>query len=95
MLFRSRLPVDAIKIDQAFVVNMRDHEDDLEIVKLMIALSQTLGLASVGEGVETREDAQALLALGCQLGQGFYFHQPLAAVEAEQLIKTDPHYLIR
>ena len=90
-----RLPVDAIKIDQAFVVNMRDHEDDLEIVKLMIALSQTLGLASVGEGVETREDAQALLALGCQLGQGFYFHQPLAAGEAEQLIKTDPHYLIR
>ena len=56
------------------------------IVKAIVSLAHNLGMEVVAEGVETRAQADALRALGCQRGQGFLFSKPLPAQEAERLL---------
>lgn len=74
-----RFPVDVIKVDRTFVASIKE---DARIASAVIQLGRALGLAVVGEGVETREQAVRLQALGCRLGQGHLFG---AAVPASQL----------
>jgi diguanylate cyclase (GGDEF)-like protein/PAS domain S-box-containing protein len=72
-----RLPVDVVKIDKSFVLDMLDDEDDLEVVQAVIALAHTLRRESVAEGVETLEHALLLLRLGCHLVQGYGISRPM------------------
>ena len=73
-----RLPVDQIKIDRSFVGG-QDH-----VVEAVLQLGRTLRLQTVAEGVETRQQAERLRSLGCELAQGYHFGRPLepAAVSA-------------
>ena len=68
--YLKRLPVDMLKIDRSFVTNMLSDRQDLAIVEGVIGLSQTFGCSVVAEGVETREQAQRLIEIGCAIGQG-------------------------
>jgi EAL domain-containing protein (putative c-di-GMP-specific phosphodiesterase class I) len=70
------LSVDALKIDKSFVQSLEDSEDGRAIVKAIIQMAKTLGLAVTAEGIETASQAAALLALGCERGQGFYLGRP-------------------
>lgn len=72
------LPVDRIKIDRTFVQGI-GQSDSGAIVKAIVTLAQTLGLSVIAEGVETLEQQEFLLALGCVEAQGFRFSQPLDA----------------
>jgi diguanylate cyclase (GGDEF)-like protein/PAS domain S-box-containing protein len=65
-----RLPLDMLKIDRSFVINMLSDRHDLAIVEGVIGLSQTFGCSVVAEGVETPEQARRLIEIGCHLGQG-------------------------
>jgi len=68
--YLKRLPIDMLKIDRSFVINMLGDRQDLAIVEGVIGLSQTFGCAVVAEGVETAAQAQRLIEIGCHVGQG-------------------------
>jgi diguanylate cyclase len=59
---------------------------DLAIVRAVIDLASALGISSVAEGVETKDQLAGLRTLGCQVGQGFYFSHPLRAEEFDELL---------
>ena len=75
-----RLPVDEIKIDKSFVLSMGSDASDEAIVRSVIDLARNLGIRVVAEGVEDGIVADALLARGCDLGQGYLYSRPLSAV---------------
>ncbi|MCA1806149.1 MAG: bifunctional diguanylate cyclase/phosphodiesterase [Xanthomonadaceae bacterium] len=81
--YLSRLPVDALKIDRAFVRDLPGDERAGSLVRAIIALSHSLGLTVIAEGVETEEQADWLEARGCDLLQGFLYSRPAAAEKLE------------
>lgn len=72
-----QLPMDEIKIDKSFVMDMEKNENDAVIVRSTINLAHNLGLKVVAEGVETKEAWAMLNALGCDHAQGYYLSRPL------------------
>ena len=75
--YLKRLPVDELKIDRAFVMNMLDDADDFTIVRSTVELAHNLGLRVVAEGVETAAAMDALRAVGCELAQGYHASRPI------------------
>ncbi|WP_245819869.1 putative bifunctional diguanylate cyclase/phosphodiesterase [Rhodococcoides yunnanense] len=82
------LPVDALKIDRAFVTNLgtADH-DDLAIIESIVGLATSFGLDVIAEGVETREAVDILLARGCTRAQGYLISRPVPAEDALELLR--------
>jgi EAL domain-containing protein (putative c-di-GMP-specific phosphodiesterase class I) len=91
--YLQKLPIDVLKIDKSFVRGLGQHQGDAEIVRLILALAHTLNLETIAEGVESREHITELTKLGCFVGQGYIFSPPVAAAEAELLIRTASHIL--
>lgn len=84
-----RLPLDTLKIDQAFIREMGVAPDRAEVVRTIIALSRHLGLDAVAEGVETGEQLQRLREFGCEWAQGFFFAEPVAPDQAAALVRRE------
>jgi len=84
------LPFDQLKIDRSFVGEMTKLRDSRKIVAAIVGLAQSLGLDSVGEGVETEEQAHLLLWLGCELAQGWRYGRPVCAAEVPGVIQAAP-----
>ena len=74
--YLKKIPASEIKIDQSFVKSMRDHRSDLVMVQSTIALAHSLGRTVVAEGVETRETLDMLVAMKCDVAQGFLIGRP-------------------
>jgi EAL domain-containing protein (putative c-di-GMP-specific phosphodiesterase class I) len=81
LAYLKRLPVNEIKVDRSFVMNMDQDEDDATIVKSTIDLGRNLGLDVVAEGVENEQVWDRLRALGCTSAQGYYLSRPVPAPE--------------
>jgi diguanylate cyclase (GGDEF)-like protein/PAS domain S-box-containing protein len=79
LLRLKRLPVQKLKIDQGFVAGLPSDEDDVAIVRVIIALAQSMGLQVHAEGIEQVEQASFLLEHDCDLGQGYWFGRPVPA----------------
>ena len=79
----SKLPINSLKIDHAFIVNMTTNPDDLSIVSAIISLGHSLNLKVIAEGVETEEQANMLRLLKCNEFQGYLFSP---AVEASKIV---------
>ena len=77
--YLKRLPVDEIKIDRSFVMNMATDENDAAIVRSTIDLARNLGLQIVAEGVESEAIWRSLAALDCDLVQGYLLTKPVPA----------------
>ncbi|MFI6597948.1 putative bifunctional diguanylate cyclase/phosphodiesterase [Nonomuraea sp. NPDC050536] len=77
-----RLAVSEVKIDSSFVTRIAESQDDDRIVRSIVDLVRSLGLRSVAEGVESDEIAIRLAEMGCDMGQGWLFSQPMPAAEA-------------
>ncbi|MEK6599385.1 MAG: EAL domain-containing protein, partial [Deltaproteobacteria bacterium] len=75
------LPVDEIKIDKSFVLNMMTDESSMKIVRSTIELAHSFGLKVVAEGVESREILDKLTALGCDAAQGYFISKPITHEE--------------
>lgn len=75
--YLKKLPIDVLKIDQSFVRDMLTDHSDAAIIEAIVRMGQALGLQLVAEGVELPEQSQKLLALGCELMQGFYYCRPM------------------
>jgi PAS domain S-box-containing protein len=80
------LPFDELKIDRSFVSTMTSARDSRKIVASIIGLSHSLSMTTVAEGVETDEQADMLLCLGCELGQGWLYGRPVPASELAELV---------
>ncbi|MBL8306666.1 MAG: bifunctional diguanylate cyclase/phosphodiesterase [Rubrivivax sp.] len=74
-----RLPAAELKIDRAFVQDLASGDNARSIVQAIVQMARTLGLRVVAEGVETTEQRDALVALGCDELQGFLFARPMSA----------------
>ncbi|MDE2220263.1 MAG: EAL domain-containing protein, partial [Gammaproteobacteria bacterium] len=89
------LPVDELKIDRAFVMNLERSASNLAIVRTTIELGHSLGLKVVAEGIETPDVWATLLRLGCDLAQGYYISRPMAAAEVAGWTRTQRAQLAR
>jgi diguanylate cyclase (GGDEF)-like protein/PAS domain S-box-containing protein len=72
-------PIRGLKIDRSFIRDMLEDKSDEAITRTMIIFSQTFGIEAIAEGVETKEQAEALRDMGCREVQGFYFAGPMPA----------------
>jgi diguanylate cyclase (GGDEF)-like protein/PAS domain S-box-containing protein len=81
-----QLPIDILKIDRAFTMQMGEGGENQEIVRAILVLAQNLKMQTVAEGVETKLQAQLLQSLGCNFGQGYLFSRPLPTAEATTLL---------
>ena len=79
-------PVDVIKIDRSFISGLGRNREDEAIVASVISLARSLGVETIGEGVETAEHADRLRDLGCDHAQGFHFARPAPAAEAAKVL---------
>jgi len=80
-------PVDDIKIDQSFISRMLSDHRNMQIVKASIDLAKTLDLETVAEGVESKEEVEQLINMGCSYCQGYYYAKPLPLQEAVEYIR--------
>lgn len=81
LLRLKRLPVQKLKIDQGFVAGLPLDDDDIAIVRVIIALARSMGMQVHAEGIEQAEQARFLLEQQCQLGQGYWFGRPVPAAD--------------
>ena len=84
--YLKKFPFDEIKIDQAFIRDIADDEDDASLCQAIIAMANSLGLTVVGEGVETDEQLNVLMQLGADQVQGFYYSKPLVVADLVEYI---------
>jgi len=84
--YLQRFPVDTLKIDRSFVNQMMENEENIAIVRTIVALAQNLGMDVIAEGVETEAQLNLLRKLECEKGQGYLFATPLNATIVEQFI---------
>ena len=79
LTYLQRFAIDVIKIDQSFVCNLSTRSTDLALCRAIIVMAHELGLMVVAEGVETEEQRDLLIGIGCDYGQGYWFAKPLSA----------------
>ena len=79
LAYLKKLPMDEIKIDRSFVMEMDKDKNDAVIVHSTIDLAHNMGLKVIAEGIETDQSWHALKALGCDMGQGYFMCKPVDA----------------
>lgn len=84
MAYLQSLPVNTLKVDKSFVLNLDTQVGDQQIVKTVISLAHAFELTVVAEGIENLPTLQLLAQWGCEWAQGYYICKP---APAEQLIK--------
>ncbi|MGZ4198991.1 MAG: putative bifunctional diguanylate cyclase/phosphodiesterase, partial [Thermoleophilia bacterium] len=84
----ARLPIDTVKIDRSFVMNLEEAREHIVVATSIIALGHRLGLTVVAEGVETHEQAAFLGAESCDVLQGFLFSRPIPSDECSRIMTT-------
>ena len=84
----AKLPINSLKIDRAFIINMTSSADDLSIVSAIISLAHSLNLRVIAEGVETNEQAKLLRLLKCDEIQGFLFSPGVPAEQIEEFLRN-------
>ena len=88
LAYLKRLPLDQLKIDQGFVSHVLTDASDADIARMIVALSESLGLEVIAEGVEQAEQRDFLARHGCQTYQGYFFSRPLPIQGLEAYIEA-------
>jgi len=92
--YLKRLPIDSLKVDRSFVMDVPGDADDATITRAIIALAHSLRLEVVAEGVETEAQLSFLRDLHCDQIQGYIFSKPVPAAELEELLRRDARLFI-
>ena len=83
------LPIDALKLDMAFVRNIAGGSKEMRMVELVLDIARYLEVPVVAEGVETKEMADFLYSQGCDVSQGFFFSRAISIAEFETLLDAE------
>ncbi|MDD9893064.1 MAG: EAL domain-containing protein [Gammaproteobacteria bacterium] len=86
--YLKRLPVRYLKIDRSFVQFVDKNADDQAIVRMILSLSETLGIPAIAEGVETKAELEFLAKEGCSQVQGYWFAKPMPVFELSAWMDT-------
>jgi diguanylate cyclase (GGDEF)-like protein/PAS domain S-box-containing protein len=87
LAYLRRFPMDTLKIDRSFVERLGGDDEDVALVRTIVGLGQTLGMATVAEGIEDVVQLRALREMGCDFGQGYLLSRPVPAGEAGRLLR--------
>jgi diguanylate cyclase (GGDEF)-like protein len=88
-----QLPIDTVKIDRSFVSQADSSHHHRVLIEATVRVAKSLGMHTVAEGIETREQAAAVQRLGCEKGQGYLFSKPLTAAEVPRwLTRKEPAF---
>jgi len=87
--YLKKLPLDQLKIDQSFVRDMLTDDDDVAIVRTLVALGRAMDLHVIAEGVETEAHRQLLAEIGCHSYQGYLLSRPLPIGDFEAVLRQD------
>ncbi len=90
-----RFPLDVVKLDRSFVDSMLRNPASMKIVRSIAHLAKELELSMIAEGIETEDQFQQLLDLGCDCAQGYLFARPKAAAEVDALLKAGTNLVER
>ncbi len=88
LAYLRQLPLDQLKVDQSFVRELPQSSDAIAIARSVIRLGQDLGLEMIAEGVETREQMECLLGMGCERFQGYLFSRPVPIETFEAFVQS-------
>ena len=86
--YLKKFPLDGLKIDRSFVLELHADSDDAAIVSSTVGLSKKLGLSVIAEGIENRATVDVLVSMGCEEGQGYFFGRPMPAQAFEDQFLT-------
>lgn len=86
--YLQRFPIDVLKIDKSFINQLGGAAGDDALTRAILSLGETLGLATVAEGIEGEKQLTQLQAMGCMLGQGFLMSQPIAGPAFARLVAS-------
>jgi len=89
LTYLQRFPIDAVKIDKSFVEGLAIDRQDTQIVEAIVSLAGALRLTTVAEGVETEQQLDALIELGCDAAQGYLLGRPLTVDQIEDLAMSN------
>ena len=87
--YLKKLPIDHLKIDRSFVIDIPGNRDSEAIVRAIITMAKALDIGIIAEGIETREQLEFLKNLGVEHAQGFFFSKPLPLENAIKLLKSN------
>ena len=83
--YLKQFPLDKLKIDRAFIKNLPQNAEDVQITKTIVDMAKHLGMGVIAEGVETPEQKEFLEGIGCDEIQGFLFSKPVSEPEIRQI----------
>jgi len=83
LAYLRKFEMDYVKIDQSFTFNITTSQSDLALCEVIILMASKLGMKVIAEGIETQEQLDLLVGLGCDYGQGYFFSKPIPAGEFE------------
>ncbi|CAN5838037.1 hypothetical protein BH23ACT10_BH23ACT10_20370 [soil metagenome] len=89
LTYLRQLPVDSLKIDRSFVTDLGTRPDQRSLIAAVVNMARSLSMNTIAEGVELEDERDALVQLGCDLAQGFYYARPLPRDDAARLL-IDP-----
>jgi diguanylate cyclase (GGDEF)-like protein len=84
------LPIDAIKIDRAFVSSMDTDDKNLRLVRTILTLAEIVGVRAEAEGISTSEQLRELRSLNCEQGQGYLFSAPITREAVDEVLTANP-----
>jgi len=82
----SKLPVNSLKIDRAFVADLHHGSDEAAVVRSIVLLGQSLGKSIIAEGIETAAQSLQLQQMGCTVGQGFHLSRPGTVAQIDRML---------
>lgn len=85
----SAMPIDVLKMDRSFIINMHKSETAVQMVKLILDLAKEMKIPVIAEGVEDKIELMMLREMGCDIVQGYYFSRPLPTSEFEDLLNRE------
>nr|WP_321513500.1 EAL domain-containing protein [uncultured Pseudodesulfovibrio sp.] len=86
--YLQRFPIDVVKVDRSFVVDVESDADSQAIVRTVFSLGESLGLKIVAEGVETSGQLEFLENEGCEYVQGYFFYKPMTVGEVDKMLAS-------
>ncbi len=85
----SSMPIDVLKMDRSFIINMHNSNTAVQLVKLILDLAKEMKIPVIAEGVEDKIELMMLKEMGCDIVQGYYFSRPLPTSDFEDLLNKE------